>query len=342
MSTRDSNPVPDVDDDLATLFAAQDASSRIPAALDARIRAAAHQPLVKRADASQTTSFNTPFDKSNTRDATPPPKRDAATVTRIESLANERKTARPPRWLAAAAVVMLAAALVPIMRQAPDAGNIPSAPEASIAPEAASAPVAARTREASSAADAPATSSNTRSREMSESSVADISENPASESQPELEQSSLTRQRSRSDSMSAGSAAPKAGESKAGESVSVDAAAEADAPSSFEAPLSFVAPQADADDAIDFRASPDRWLAQIRLELAANGPTAELRKEYARFRRQYPDIQADFDVEALILPEAPEAPGLRDAPEASEAPAAPGTQVGPVSPDATDSPPATD
>ena len=248
---RDDEPAPDI----AALFAAQADAHPAPPALDARLLAAARS-AAGAAPTATTTATTTVA--------------DAASARRV----SRSRPFSPPRWLAAAAVLVLAVALVPLLtREAPDVRPSASA-DRSVAPS---------TIERTSAEPpAPAASAGSDIALESDASspveLAPPSAPPASDAlRRDAAASAPFASPATSTPPARTFAAPKGSASTAG--TDADAAGRS------------------GENRSARERDPRDWLADLRRRLRAEGLTRELRDEYRRFRARHPDIAPAFDAE---------------------------------------------
>jgi len=298
-TSRDQTSREERDDDLAALFYAQARTLAVPPSSGDRIRAAARQ---------RTEASSAPVDMTVARRAS------SRQATARKSSRSGTRYRQAPRWFAAAAVLVLAAALLPLTRQAPEqpvpgtSRSLESSESLSVSPSVS--PSLSLEDRDDFLAMAPEASSLSERRLEAENVAADSNSDTESDS----------------DSVSVGTVLLPETETKmeAATVAGVGTSASASTDSSLAeiessevtrsverhaAPASGLADQASAktfstasqlrssamQKNITFRNSASTWLKHIRDEVEKVGVTEALRKEYALFRERHPDYEPDYE-----------------------------------------------
>lgn len=266
------------DDDIAALFDAQAHELVVPADLDARVRDAARAAV------------------TDDGPGTVPAPDASAGQARRDTL----RYRHPPRWLAAAAVVALAVALLPLVRQAPESRHAPVADDAA-SPSPLDATIAEDTAVPDAATGVAAETTERR-----------VERAAATGDAPDLVPSEMTPPTARRKATMESAPPPTPlllpNGAGAGDDVPFDPivddidaehrrqldAVEVESREEAEADTT---PAADPFDG--YRRTPALWLDRLRERLRADGLTPRLEAEYRRFRSRHPDVEPAFDPEAV-------------------------------------------
>lgn len=302
------------DDDIAELFAAQADAQPVPPALDARLRAAAREAAL-------------PAAGSASRDSAGEERRTEERQTRRHRVSGDRPpaTLAPPRWLAAAAVLVLAVAIVPMLtKRAPDFGRGPVVERTASAPPAESSPVdASREMTTDAAATDRGANDVTSGHEEADATTGRDTATPAFVPRREARADGIAARAtpsrigpptddptaSESTKAEPKSPSPPASERTRAPDIALRSLADERAAASKTRALSLskadavaeLAPSAQAEASIpDHERSPATWIEHLRTRLRRDGFTRELRDEYWRFRDRYPAFEPAFDPRAEV------------------------------------------
>jgi len=297
-TSRDQMSRDERDDDLAALFSAQARTLAVPPSSGDRIRAAARQ---------RTRSYSAPIDIATARHAS------SRQATVRKSSGSGTRYRQAPRWFAAAAVLVLAAALLPLIRQAPEqpvpgtSRSLESSESLSVSPSVS--PSLSLEDRDDFLAMAPEASSLSERRLEAGDIAADSSTNAVRESAGE--ETMLAAETDADTAVGAGTGVTT-GASTDSPVADIESREVARSVEQLAAPASSLSLQTPVDTFssasrqrssakqknIEFRNSNSTWLKHIREQVEKVGVTKALRKEYAMFRERHPDYEPDFNLPA--------------------------------------------